>query len=60
MNFSLSGCYLSAWLGLAWLGLAWRRRRQAELHLLLGTTATQYSRNFSPQRSQIRCFTWVA
>lgn len=33
---------------------------QAELHLLPGTTATQYSRNFSPQRSQIRCFTWVA
>lgn len=36
------------------------RRPQAELHLLSGATATQYSRNFSPQRSQIRCFTWVA
>ena len=35
------------------------RRPQAELHILPGTTATQYSRNFSPQRSQIRCFTWV-
>lgn len=33
---------------------------QTELHLLPGATATQYSRNFSPQRSQIRCFTWVA
>lgn len=35
-------------------------RQQAGYRPLPEATGTQYSRNFSPQRSQIRCRTWVA